>query len=68
MVNGASKMAETLGDSQLELYRQTAEKLRQLAAEIRFDFCRRQQLLALADAFDRRARLGERPPIRQAAD
>jgi hypothetical protein len=35
------------------LYRETAGTLRQLAAEIRFDFRRRSQLLALADGFDR---------------
>ena len=37
------------------LYRQSAENLRQLAAEIRFDFCRREQLLTLAGGFDRLA-------------
>ena len=35
------------------LYRRSAEHLRQLAAEVRFDFCRREQLLALAAGFDR---------------
>ena len=38
-----------------EQYRRTAEKLRQLAKQIRFDFGRQQQLLSLADAFDRLA-------------
>jgi len=38
-----------------EQYRGTAEKLRQLAKQIRFDFGRQQQLLSLADAFDRLA-------------
>lgn len=36
-------------------YRQTASKLRRLAGELRFDFCRRNQLLALADGFERSA-------------
>ncbi len=68
MVNGASEMADEFEDSQPELYWETATKLRQLAAEIRFDLCRRQQLLALADGFDRRARRAERQPLREAAD
>ena len=41
MVNGACKMAEPFEGSGAALYRQTAETLRQLAAKIRFDFCRR---------------------------
>ena len=42
-------------------YRETASKLRRLAGELRFDFCRRNQLLALADGFERLAeRLGKR--------
>ena len=42
-------------DGLAEQYRRTAEKLRQLAKQIRFDFGRQQQLLSLADAFDRLA-------------
>jgi hypothetical protein len=38
-----------------EQYRRTAEKLRQLAQQIRFDLGRQQQLLSLADAFERLA-------------
>jgi hypothetical protein len=38
-----------------ESYRQTAERLREMAAKIRFDFRRQQQLHALADGFDRLA-------------
>jgi len=45
-------------EDRAELYRRSAERLRQLAAEVRFDFGRRQQLLALADAFDRLAEKG----------
>jgi hypothetical protein len=37
------------------IYRESADKLRQLAAEVRFDLGRREQLLALAAAFDRLA-------------
>jgi hypothetical protein len=36
-------------------YRETASKLRRLAGELRFDLCRRNQLLALADGFERLA-------------
>ena len=45
-------------EDRAELYRRSADRLRQLAAEVRFDFGRRQQLLALADAFDRLAEKG----------
>ena len=50
------------------MYRETADKLRQLAAEVRFDFGRRAQLLALAAGFDRRAAQLEGLPIKRAAD
>jgi hypothetical protein len=50
------------------LYRQTARTLRQLAAEIRFDFRRRSQLLALSAGVDRYADRIEGLPIREAAD
>ena len=36
-------------------YRATARKLRELAAAVRYDFRRRQPLLALAAGFDRAA-------------
>jgi len=36
-----------------EVYRENADTLRRLAAKIRFDFNRREQLLRLAEAFDR---------------
>ena len=42
-------------DGLAEQYRRSAEKLRQLAKQIRFDFRRQAQLLSLADAFDRLA-------------
>jgi hypothetical protein len=42
-------------EDRAECYRQTAERLRQFAAQIRFDFGRQRQLLSLADAFDRLA-------------
>jgi hypothetical protein len=50
------------------IHRQTADNLRQFAAEVRFDFGRRAQLLALADAFDRLATRLEGPPVERAAD
>jgi hypothetical protein len=42
-------------EDRAENYRHTAERLRQLAAKVRFNFGRQQQLLSLADAFDRLA-------------
>jgi hypothetical protein len=36
-------------------YRESAEKLRRVASQLRFDLCRRRQLLALADGFERLA-------------
>jgi hypothetical protein len=50
------------------LYRQSADRLRQIAAEVRFDLCRREQLRALADGFDRLAEKLEGSPLKQAAD
>jgi uncharacterized NAD(P)/FAD-binding protein YdhS len=50
------------------LHRQTAERLRQIAAELRFDLCRREQLRALAKGFDRLAEKREGSPLKQAAD
>ena len=50
------------------LYRQSARTLRRLAAEVRFDFCRRERLLALADGFDRYPERREASSLKQAAD
>ena len=55
-------------DERAALYRQSARTLRQLAAEVRFDFCRREQLLALAAGFDRFADRVEQAPLKRAAD
>ena len=38
-----------------DVYRRSAERLRELAAKVRFNFTRQQQLLSLAAAFDRLA-------------
>jgi hypothetical protein len=53
--------------ARVALYRQSARNLRQLAAEIRFDFRRRSQLLALADGFDRYVARIEGSPVAHAA-
>jgi hypothetical protein len=50
-------------EARAALYWHTATTLRQLAAEIRFDFRRRSQLLALADGFDRYAARIQRQPL-----
>jgi hypothetical protein len=50
------------------MYRESADKLRQIADEVRFDFGRRRQLLSLAEAFDRLAAQLEGSPIKRAAD
>ena len=50
------------------LHRQSARTLRRLAAEIRFDFCRRELLLALADGFERLAERVKRSGIKETAD
>jgi hypothetical protein len=50
------------------LYRQSASGLRRIAAELRFDLCRRQQLLSLAGGFDRLADKLEGSPLKHAAD
>jgi hypothetical protein len=49
-------------------YREGARKLRRLANEIHYDFCRREQLRALAEGFERLADKLEGSPLRQAAD
>lgn len=50
-------------------YRETAQTLRRLAGELRFDFCRRNQLLALADGFERLAeRMRKQLVAAEAAD
>ena len=66
--DGASKMAEPAVKSRAAQYRENAEALREMAARIRFDFNRRQQGLALADAFDRRAEMLEGLLLKKAAD
>lgn len=55
-------------DTRAAIYRQSATALRELAAEIRFDFCRREQLLCLAGGFDRLAERLEGAPLKHAAD
>jgi hypothetical protein len=55
-------------ENRAAMYHESADKLRQLAAEVRFDYCRREQLLSLADAFDRLADRVEGLPIKRAAD
>ena len=55
-------------EAQTTLYRQSADRLRQIAAEVRFDLCRREQLRALADGFDRLAEKREGSARKQAAD
>ena len=50
-------------------YGETASKLRRLAGELRFDLCRRNQLLALAEGFERLSnRLRRRASEAKAAD
>ena len=55
-------------EARFTLHRQSARTLRRLAAEIRFDFCRREQLLALADGFERLAERVKRSGIKETAD
>ena len=60
----ASQSMPGRGDSEEDraaLYRRSAENLRHLAAQIRFNFGRQQQLLALAEAFDRLSERVEEP-------
>ena len=54
--------------SRAAAYRQSARRLRRIAAELRFDLCRREQLLALAGGFDRLADKLEGSPLKHAAD
>ena len=49
-------------------YRETAKTLRRLAGELRFDLCRREQLLALADGFERLAERARKQSMAEAAD
>ena len=49
-------------------YWETAETLRQLAGKLRFDLCRRRQLLALADGFERLAERVRKEMPAEAAD
>ena len=50
------------------LYRQSARRLRRIAAELRFDLCRREQLLSLAAGFERLADRLDGSPLKHAAD
>ena len=61
-------MGEIDDGEQEASYRQTARTLRRLAAEIQYDFCRREQLLALAAGFERLADRVEGSPLEHAAD
>jgi hypothetical protein len=55
--------------AQAVMYRWSATTLRQqIAAEVRFDFCRRDRLLSLAESFDRLAERPEGSPLKRAAD
>jgi hypothetical protein len=58
---------EDFPDPRAASYRQSARKLRRVAAGIRFDLCRREQLLALARGFDRLAERLEGCCIEEAA-
>ena len=51
-----------------ETYRDNAATLRRVAAGIRFDFCRRNQLLALAEGFERLAARITNSKMKEAAD
>jgi hypothetical protein len=51
-----------------DMYRQSAKRLRRIAAELRFDLCRREQLLSLAGGFERLADKLEGSPLKHAAD
>ena len=55
-------------EARASAYRLNARKLRRLAFETRFDFCRQKQLRALAEGFEQRADKLEGSPLKQAAD
>jgi hypothetical protein len=57
-----AKVPGDIEEDRAEYYWQTAERLRHLAAQVRFNFGRQQQLLALAKAFDRLAERIELSP------
>jgi hypothetical protein len=61
--NGLSEAEE-----RVVLYRESAVNLRELARKVHFDLTRRQQLLLMADAFDRAAARIEEAPVKRAAD
>ena len=61
-------MADPREKTRAAQYRENAEALRKMAAQIRFDFNWRQQILTLAEAFDRRAEMLEGLPLKKAAD
>ena len=64
MVDEQSQQDQT----RASLYRQSASRLRRIAAELRFDLCRRQQMLSLAGGFERFADKLEGSPLKHAAD
>ena len=59
---------ENNSEARAATYRENATTLRRLAAQIGFDFCRRDQLLALAAGFDRLAERVEGSCMKEAAD
>lgn len=52
---GAGVLLDEEDRERARYYRATARKLRELAAAVRYDFRRREQLFALAAGFDRAA-------------
>ena len=53
-------MDDEAHQSRAEHFRGVADNLRRLAAELRHDLCRKDQILALADGFERFAERLER--------
>lgn len=54
-------------EEQAAIYRESAARLRSIAATLRFDLCRREQLYALAAGFDRLAARLDAWPLSNAA-
>ena len=67
-MNDLSDMDDGQAASRAAQYRESAGTLRQIAGEMRFDLCRREQLLSLAGGFDRLAERLEGSPLKHAAD
>jgi hypothetical protein len=55
-------------EARADSYRESAAMLRRLSAAIRFDLCRRKQLFALAEGFDRLAARTDAFGLKDAAD